>query len=103
LLRSSGFSIVAKNLRLGALELDIVARRGDLVVVVEVRARDVRGWTTGFGSLGNAKRLRIRRAAERLWQRRYRGDTTVRRLRIDAAAVLFSPEGVRVHYAKGAF
>jgi putative endonuclease len=38
-LASQGMSILATNLRLGRLELDVVARDGDTVIVVEVRHR----------------------------------------------------------------
>lgn len=103
LLSRSGFQIVAMNLRLGYLEIDIVARRGDLVVVVEVRARSGESWTTGFGSITAAKRRRVRRAAERLWRRRYHHDPTVTRLRIDAAAVFICGERMTVRYCAGAF
>jgi putative endonuclease len=103
LLAERGFQIVATNLRLGHLEIDIVARRSDLVVVVEVRARDVASWTTGFGSITAGKRRRVREAARRLWRRRYRKDLSVSRLRLDAAAVLFGPGGMKIHYAEGAF
>jgi len=97
------FEIVARNLRLGRLELDIVARRGSLVVVVEVRHRGHGAWTSGFGSIDRAKRQRIRRAGERLWQRRYRNDTSVERLRFDAASVTFADGQPVVEYAEAAF
>lgn len=103
LLRSEGFQIVATNLRLGRLELDVVARQGGLIVVVEVRARGVGSWTTGFGSIDHGKRERVRRAAERLWQRRYRRDSSATRLRIDAASVQFDEHGMSISYCKGAF
>lgn len=103
LLIDAGYRIVASNLRLGYLEIDLVARKADLVVVVEVRARTRGGFTTGFGSIGARKRQRVRLAAERLWRRRYRFDTSVTRLRIDAAAVEFDGSDVKVHYRKGAF
>jgi putative endonuclease len=102
-LASRGFSIVARNLRLGRLEIDVVARRDDLVAVVEVRARGRTAWTTGFGSIDGRKRQRIRRAGERLWQRRYKNDASVRRLRFDAASVTFGEDGPVVEYAEAAF
>lgn len=98
-----GFEIVALNLRVGRLELDIVARRADLVVVVEVRTRGSGAWSTGFGSMDARKRQRVRRAGEWLWQRRYCHDCSVTRLRFDAASVVFGPTGVRVDYAPAAF
>jgi putative endonuclease len=103
-LERSGASIIATNLRLGRLEIDIVAREGRVVLVVEVRARGPGAWTRGFGSLEAQKRTRIRRAAERLWHRRYRRDESVDRLRIDAASVTFSESGeALVEYVKAAF
>jgi putative endonuclease len=99
-----GFQVVALNLRVGRDELDVVARKEDLVVVVEVRTRGPRAWTTSFGSILEAKRNHIRRAARRLWQRRYARDPSVSRLRIDAAAVAFdSRGGAVVTYCPAAF
>ena len=98
-----GFQIVATNLRLSYLEIDVVARRGDLVVVVEVRSRSSGAWTSGFGSIDGKKRYRIRLAGMRLWQRRYRNDLSVRRLRYDAASVVFGPAGPQIEYVEAAF
>lgn len=102
-LTERGFQIVATNLRLSYLELDVVARCGELVVVVEVRSRGRGAWTSGFGSLDGLKRYRIRLAGQRLWQRRYRHDLSVNRLRFDAASVVFGPNGVEIEYAEAAF
>lgn len=88
-LGEQGFHIVAVNLRIGRDEIDVVARRGDLVAVVEVRCRSATSWTTAFGSILEAKRRHIRRAAQRLWRERYKHDPSVSRLRIDAATVVF--------------
>jgi putative endonuclease len=99
-----GYEIVAANLRIGHLELDLVARKGPVVAVVEVRTRGARAWTTGLGSMDPLKRQRIRRAGERLWQRRYRNDESVARMRFDAASVRFDREGVpTIEYVMAAF
>jgi len=103
LLRERGFEIVALNLRLQYLELDVVARRDELVVVVEVRTRTSGAWTSAFGSIDTRKRLRIRRAGERLWQRRYRSDHSVKRLRFDAASVSFDEATPLIEYVEAAF
>lgn len=101
---AQGWAIVATNLRIGQLELDIVAREGPVIAVIEVRSRGETAWTTGFGSLDPAKRLRIRRAGERLWNRRYRADDSVERLRFDAASVTFAEDGrAIVEYVRAAF
>lgn len=102
-LEQNGFDVVACNLRLGRLELDIVARRRELVVVVEVRTRGPGAWTSGFGSMTALKRLRIRRAGQRLWRERYRNDLTVERLRFDAASVTFVDGVPSVEYVPAAF
>ena len=102
-LTERGFQIVATNLRLSYLELDVVARRDDTVVIVEVRSRGRSSWTSGFGSLDGRKRHRIRLAGLRLWQRRYRHDASVKRLRFDAASVVFGPQGAEIEYVEAAF
>lgn len=102
-LLDAGFDVVARNLRLGKLELDIVARRGDLVVVVEVRTRGAGAWTTAMSSLTHAKRERIRKAGLRLWRQRYKHDTTVQRMRFDAASVRFDGARPIVEYVVAAF
>lgn len=102
-LEDAGFSIVARNLRLGYLELDIVARREELIVVVEVRTRGAGAWTTAFQSLGRTKRERIRRAGRRLWRTRYQRDPSVARLRFDAASVHFEDGRAEVEYVIAAF
>jgi putative endonuclease len=102
-LENAGFSIVARNLRLGRLELDIVARRAELILVVEVRTRGVGAWTTGLGSVSRAKRERIRRAGQRLWRDRYKADPSVERMRFDAASVRFDGGEADIDYVVAAF
>jgi putative endonuclease len=102
-LAEQGYAIVATNLHVGRLELDIVARKDRTVVVVEVRLRGGGAWTSGFGSIDPAKRARIRRAGERLWQRRYRNDDSVDHLRFDAASVTFRDGEAEIEYAVAAF
>jgi putative endonuclease len=102
-LERSGVSIVARNLRLGRLELDIVARQGELILVVEVRTRSAAAWTTGFGSVSPAKRERVRRAGQRLWRDRFRDDPSVTRMRFDAASVRFRGGEPDIDYVVAAF
>ncbi|HEX3597305.1 MAG TPA: YraN family protein [Polyangiaceae bacterium] len=99
-----GFAICATNLRLGRLEVDVVARRGPLVVMTEVRTRGPGSYVGPFASVTWAKRTRLVSAARRLWGERrdrpwMRG---VERLRIDVAAVSFGGRETRVEYAPGA-
>jgi len=102
-LTSQGFTVLARNLRVGRDELDIVARQGALIAVVEVRTRGAGAWTSGFGSIGRQKRLRIRRAGARLWDRELRSDPTIERLRYDAASVTFRDGEPHIEYVPAAF
>lgn len=97
-----GFSILARNLRLGALELDVVARQGPLVAVVEVRTRGKTSYERPFESLGPTKRARLRRAVERLWREKLEAMKEVERVRIDVAAVTFEGGVTSVEYVEGA-
>lgn len=90
-------------MRLQYLELDVVARLGALVVVVEVRTRGRGAWTSAFGSIDGRKRYRIRLAGQRLWERRYGHDSSVKQLRFDAASVTFGPDGPHIEYVPAAF
>jgi putative endonuclease len=103
-LLESGCKIVATNLRIGALELDVVARQGPVIMVVEVRTRGLGAWTTALGSVGLQKRRRVRLAGERLWDRRYQKDPSVERMRFDVATVTFAESGgYEVEYIPAAF
>lgn len=102
-LERAGITVVATNLRVGRYEIDIVAREGRVIAVVEVRTRGRSSWTTGFGSVDAKKRQSVRRAAERLWRARYRADDSVDRIRIDAASVTFEDGEPVVEYTRAAF
>jgi putative endonuclease len=101
-LRANGYAILAKNLRLGALEIDLLARRGPLVVIVEVRTRGPGSFVGPFASVTPKKRANLLRAAERLYRTRLASMHDVERLRIDVAGVHFEGERVRIEYAEGA-
>ena len=64
-LERSGFTIVERNYRTEGGEIDIVARKGDLLVFVEVRSREAPGFGTPEESVTPAKRRRIVGAARR--------------------------------------
>jgi putative endonuclease len=101
-LAQRGLCIIERNLRIGALEVDIVARDGPLILLIEVRHRGATARTSSFGSISEVKRERLRRAARYLWDRRYARDPNVHRLRIDAASVCFTANGASIEYCAGA-
>jgi putative endonuclease len=90
------------NLRVGSLELDLVAQQGPLVVVVEVRTRGPGSLTSALQSITPQKRSRLLRATERLWRGRLSRRTDVERVRIDVAAVRFEGDETEVEYVEGA-
>lgn len=98
-----GFRVLGRNVRLGALEIDIVAREGSVVALVEVRTRSPGSLTSGLSSVGPTKLLRLRRAGERLWNREFRYDPTCTRLRFDLAAVTVTNERAEIEYVRAAF
>ena len=101
-LEARGFTILGRNVRLGHLELDLVARRGALVVIVEVRARGRSAYERPLASLASKRRMRLLHAADRLWRARLVHMPGVERLRIDAAAVDLRAEPPTVTIVEGA-
>jgi len=99
---ANGFTLLARNLKLGALELDVVARKGALVVIVEVRTRGPGAWVRAFESVTWAKQKRILRAVERLWRTRLVRSATIQRVRVDVAAVTFADGRTSIEYVAGA-
>jgi putative endonuclease len=69
-LRAQGFEILQRNYlrRLG--ELDVIARRADLLVIVEVRTRSSAASGGAAASVDRRKQQRITRAAAALLQQR---------------------------------
>ncbi len=90
---SDGFTILARNVRVRRLEIDLLARKGELIVVVEVRSRGEGAWVPAFSSVDWRKRARIRSAGNALWRSRFEHDACVRRMRFDIVSVTFDDDG----------
>ena len=94
LYRRRGYVLVARNWRYSVGEIDLVVRRGDLLVVCEVKAR--RGATHGGGyeAVDPRKRRKLRSLAEVFLLTHDVGTATVR---FDVASVAFrsgvAPDG----------
>lgn len=101
-LEANGYEILAQNLRLGPLEIDVVARKDDLVAIVEVRTRGAGAYEGALASLAGKKRMYLLRAAERLWRTRFSKMLDVARIRIDVAVVRFEDDEAIVEYFAGA-
>jgi putative endonuclease len=89
-LETRGFEICGRNVRVGRLELDVIARRGMLVVVCEVRSRAKSRPVFPAETIGATKLARVRRATA-VWLRERRLGPVL--TRIDAAAVVFDGPG----------
>ena len=103
-LAAQGVEILGTNVRAGRLEIDVLARDGEVIVVVEVRSRGSGAWVRAFDSIDWRKRQRIRNAGERLWRSRFAKRTDVHRMRFDCASVSFDADGTaHVEYVRSAF
>ena len=101
-LRGRGWSILARNYRFGRREIDLVVRRGDLVVFVEVKTRG----GTGYGGPAAAINWRKRReiegvAADYLFRNRL-GDVSVR-FDVVAIEAVMSQGGRRLEHIEDAW
>lgn len=68
-MQAAGFTLLARNYRCRSGELDIVARRGPLLVIAEVRLRSSSLFGGAAASVTAAKRRRIVRATRYLLAR----------------------------------
>ena len=90
LLEGKGWRILARNYRFGRREVDLVARRGDVVAFVEVKTRAGPGYGSPLEAITRLKRREVEAVAEQF--------LTVHRLRhlcvrFDAVAVRVFREG----------
>jgi putative endonuclease len=100
-LERSGFTIVERNFRTRGGEIDIVARKGDVLVFVEVRSLESAGFGTPEESVTPAKRRRIVAAA-----RRYLSNvppSSWREARFDVIAVEGSGDDAALRHYQAAF
>jgi putative endonuclease len=83
-LRAKGFRIVAKRYKTPLGEIDLIARRGDLIAIVEVKVRPT--LVMAMDAIGRMSERRIEAAAD-LWLTRQRDQARLS-LRFDLVAVL---------------
>ncbi|MCU6707086.1 YraN family protein [Paenibacillus sp. J5C_2022] len=98
LLESAGYAIVERNWRCKLGELDIVARQGDVLVIVEVRTR--RTATLGrYGmaeeSVGFRKKMKLRSLAQAYVKTLKQ---PAQRLRFDVIAIYIGDDGKMERY-----
>ena len=89
-LERAGWTILDRNFRMGRKEIDLVARRGEVVAFVEVKTRGGRGYGHPLEAITALKRREIQRVAQ-VWVERHGRDGDV--YRYDAVAVLILAGG----------
>ncbi|MGA1679861.1 MAG: YraN family protein [Ilumatobacteraceae bacterium] len=92
-----GYAIIARNWRCPRGELDVVAWRGGVLAVCEVKARRTVAMGDPFEAVNDRKILRLRRATAALLGTRDPSLPPVRQVRFDAAAVI----GARIEVREG--
>jgi putative endonuclease len=90
-LRRQGYTIVARNYRLGAGEgeADLIAWEGDILVIVEVKTRSGEEYGPPERAMGEDKRSHLRRVA-RAYARKT--DTPTERVRFDLVTVVIADQ-----------
>ena len=95
-LRLKGYRILARNYKVPSGEIDLIARRGRVLALVEVKARA--DLATAGEAIGRRQRRRITRAAETFLQRH----AGLRGLDLRFDAILVAP-GRRPHHIEDAW
>jgi putative endonuclease len=91
-----GYEILARNTRVAGVEVDLVARRDTLLVVVEVKTRGSRRQTAA-DAVRIPQQLRLRRAATALLSRAPWAES----LRIDAIGIDWREGELRAQHWRG--
>ena len=95
-----GYVIEARNWSCPVGELDVVARRGDLLAIIEVRTVRSRFLTTPTLTVSAAKQRKVAAAADRYL--RTRADP-VARVRFDVVGVFLGERGAELSVIEDAF
>jgi putative endonuclease len=98
-LQQAGFTLVARNFRCRLGEIDIVARRAQLLVIAEVRLRSRQEFGGAAASINPGKRRRIVRAARYL----LRTQPALARLAVRFDALLLSAADGPIEWIEAAF
>lgn len=99
-LEEIGYRILARNYRTPAGEIDIVARDGDVLVFVEVKARRSARFGPPKAAVDRRKQRKLARCAQHYLKRTGR---TRQRARFDVASVRPADEGLQVDVIRNAF
>lgn len=77
-LKKAGLKIIARNVRVGRDELDLIVRDGDTLIFVEVKTRASEVFGRPASAVNAAKRRKLSRAAIRFLKKRKLRPPTIR-------------------------
>ena len=95
-LELAGHQVIGRNVRLGGVEVDLLAREGETRVVVEVKLRGRADYGGAARAVDRGKRGRLMRAARALEQ------SGVPRVRIDVIAIETEMDGLTLRHYRNA-
>ena len=98
--RRLGFDIVQRNYRCKHGEIDLIARRGRVLVFCEVKARRTDMWGTPAEAVGLRKQSRLRRLAA-VWLAEHAVGRV--QVRFDVVSVIVRPDQSEVAHIPDAF
>ncbi len=95
---NAGFEILERNFRYKRAEIDIIARKDDVLVFAEVKARSSQNFGFPEAFVNEAKEEKIREAAEQFIEaNNWKGD-----IRFDIVSVILKPR-VEIEHLPDAF
>jgi len=98
-LEGKGYRILERNWRFGKEEIDIIARDGNFVVIVEVKTRTSNAMAEPEAAVTKSKqRILVRAANAYVNYKRQYGE-----VRFDIISILVRPEGETIHHIADAF
>jgi putative endonuclease len=98
-----GWSLIGRNVRIGRGELDLIARRGDVLAFVEVKARRSVAYGAPEDAVDGRKRRQVARLAELWLAARPWALRGIRDVRFDVIAVDASTRPPEIRHLPGAF
>jgi len=100
-LEAQGYALLARNVRAGGVEIDLIARRGDTIAFVEVKARRGRAHGAPEEAVDARKRRRLARGAA-AWL--HASGLRARRVRFDVVVCEQGADGAwELRHLAGAF
>lgn len=99
-LKENGFTIIARNYSRPYGEIDLIARKKDLIAFIEVKTRRSASFFDMSELIGHSKQRKIITVAKQYLAQHTKNDTECR---FDIALVTHSPVGADVCYIPNAF